>query len=268
MLAKGFHDYTNKKLRKKMPGLKPLVIGVRNIIRWLYIRSLLPNLYPQKTDKKLVRFGPSGDGGYLIPDDLEGIGACFSPGVSLISGFEMDCATRGIKVFLADATVDGPTEQNDLFDFSKVFIGGSTKENFISLDDWVMRSTGDENFDLMLQMDIEGYEYEVLNSISDKLLSRFRIIVVEFHKLDRPNKKNIRAFNRILKTHSCLHIHPNNYYGTVQLRDLSVPRIMEFTFLRKDRVVSSGYQNIFPHPLDFDNTPNPSIVLPKCWYHE
>ena len=29
--------------------------------------------------------GGAGDGGYLVPDDLDGIEYCFSPGVNLIS---------------------------------------------------------------------------------------------------------------------------------------------------------------------------------------
>jgi len=47
------------------------------------VSSLLKKLYPISCDKNLIRFGPKGDGGYLTPDDFEGIEACFSPGVSL-----------------------------------------------------------------------------------------------------------------------------------------------------------------------------------------
>lgn len=257
-----------KNSAKKIPGLKPLVVEIRNSIRWLRLRSLLRSLYPISTDKTLVRFGPCGDGGYLIPDDLAGIQACFSPGVSLISGFEMDCANRGINVFLADRSVDCPAEQHDLFHFSKTFIGGTTRDDFVSLDDWVTNSVSDESCDLMMQMDIEGYEYEVINHTTNKTLERFRIIVIEFHGLDSLGIGKIRAFKKILRTHSCLHIHPNNCCGSIQLRNLVIPRVMEFTFLRKDRISTGEFQGVFPHALDFDNTPNPSIVLPECWYYK
>lgn len=53
-------------------------------------------------DKGLIRLGPMSYEGYLIPDDLEGIEACFSPSVGFNSIFEKDCADRGMKVFLAD----------------------------------------------------------------------------------------------------------------------------------------------------------------------
>ncbi len=39
--------------------------------------------------------GGENDGGYLVPDDLEGIEYCFSPGVSNIATFELDCLNRG-----------------------------------------------------------------------------------------------------------------------------------------------------------------------------
>ena len=51
------------------------------------VLNLIQKLHPKKTIKPLIRMGPNGDGGYLIPDDLEGIEACFSPGVDQVSGF-------------------------------------------------------------------------------------------------------------------------------------------------------------------------------------
>ena len=68
------------------------------------LRRMLTALHPQNTTTNLIRVGPSGDGGYLIPDDLDGLVACFSPGVSDISGFEVQCAERGMDVFMADAS--------------------------------------------------------------------------------------------------------------------------------------------------------------------
>lgn len=61
------------------------------------IQSLMDRLAPLSCARKLTRLGPAGDGGYLLPDDLDGIEACFSPGVSLLSGFETECAQRGMR---------------------------------------------------------------------------------------------------------------------------------------------------------------------------
>ena len=235
------------------------------------LQSLVHKLYPMSTDKELIRLGPEGDGGYLVPDDLAGIEACFSPGVSLISGFEKDCADLGMKVFLADKSVDQPAESHDLFYFTKKYVGVTTSDDFMTVDDWVASSLPESQKDLMLQIDIEGYEYETFLGMSDSLMRRYRIIVAEFHSLDQLWSRPFfllasRAFEKILQTHTCIHIHPNNCSGLLNREGLSIPRMAEFTFLRNDRICNSSYANVFPHPLDFDNTDNPHLPLPKCWY--
>jgi hypothetical protein len=235
------------------------------------IQSLLQKLYPVSCDKELIRFGPKGDGGYLLPNDLEGIEACFSPGVAFVSGFEKDCADLGMKIFLADKSVEQPTEVHKLFSFTKKFVGVTSNDDFITMDNWVASSLPESQSDLLLQIDIEGYEYEVFLSISDKLMRRFRIIVVEFHYLKQLwnspfFKLAARAFEKILQTHTCVHIHPNNRFGSIQKKGLDIPHLLEFTFLRNDRIANPSYQNVFPNPLDYDNTDNPPLILPKCWY--
>ena len=238
------------------------------------LQLFLQKLYPIASDKELTRLGPKHDGGYLVPNDFIGIEACFSPGVADSSGFEKDCADLGMKVFLADKSVEGPAEAHQLFHFTKKFIGITSNDEFMTLDDWVSLSLPEKNSDLLLQIDIEGGEYEVFLSTSGALMQRFRIIVAEFHFLDKLwNKaffeKAKQVFDKILRTHSCMHIHPNNYCPPIQKDGLIIPPVMEFTFLRNDRInkYNSSYQGVFPTPLDYDNfNTNPPLTLPKCWY--
>lgn len=234
------------------------------------VRTLIRRLSPQETDRTLIRLGPVGDGGYLVPDDLIGIETCFSPGVSSVSGFELDCANRGMKVYLADASVASPPDQHPAFHFSPKFLGASTSGNFVTLDQWVAEADIPSSGDLLLQMDIEGFEYEVLLSMTDALLARFRIIVVEFHGLEnlwsRPwFQITSRAFEKLLKAHTCVHIHPNNSRGVFHLNGLSIPCDAQFTFLRTDRISAMKAATSFPHPLDGDCTSIPTPPLPSCW---
>lgn len=236
------------------------------------ILALMKSLYPLKTEYPLIRLGPVGDGGYLVPDDLTGIEACYSPGVSAVSGFEKDCAKRGMEVFLADRSVEGPAECDEKFHFEKKFLGATVDQDFMTIDDWVnTHSTGER--DLLLQMDIEGYEYEVFLSMSDHLLKRFRIMVVEFHTLNHLWNKPYfailsRVFKKILQNHDCVHIHPNNVCGQETSEGLKIPQMMEMTFLRRDRVKKSNFATVFPHPLDADNVDKKTLVLPPCWFSE
>jgi hypothetical protein len=252
------------------------IIAARNLLtpatKTEELQSFLKRLYPLAGDKELIRLGPKGDGGYLLPDDLAGIQACFSPGVGFSSEFEKECAQRGMKVFLADKSVNGPISEHELFYFTKKYIGAASNDDFMTLDNWVDSSLPETNSDLLLQIDIEGYEYEVFQSVSESLMRRFRIIVAEFHELNQLwnnyfFKVAAGVFDKILRNHTCVHIHPNNYAGVTQKNGIDIPQVMEFSFIRNDRVENSSYQKTFPNQLDCDNNPfSASLVLPKCWY--
>ena len=237
------------------------------------IKRFITKLHPYVFEKGLVRLGPNGDGGYLVPDDFDGIEGCFSPGVSCISGFEFDCAKRGMAIYMADKSVekpnlDLPTEQ---YDFIKKYIGVVNNDDFITMDEWVNTSAVSKKSDLLLQMDIEGAEYASLLNTSTELLQRFRIMIIEFHYFkDLWNQRffsQVEAtFDKLLQTHSIVHIHPNNNFGIDRKLGIEIPRLAEFTFIRNDRANLREHQQHFPHPLDFDNIPAKSITLPKQWY--
>ncbi|GHS55890.1 hypothetical protein VN1171_10070 [Helicobacter pylori] len=54
------------------------------------VEGFIKSLHPVKTEHGLVRWGAKHDGGYLIPNDFEGIRVLFSPGVGGVSAFEED----------------------------------------------------------------------------------------------------------------------------------------------------------------------------------
>ncbi|MBU6330750.1 MAG: FkbM family methyltransferase, partial [Acidobacteria bacterium] len=233
------------------------------------MRAFATALHPRRTD--LVRIGPADDGGYLLPDVLEGIEACFSPGVGTCSDFELACAERGMQVFLADATVDGPAVDHPAFHFIPKFIGGYDDDTTISLDTWVEAcwpGTGD----LLLQMDIEGAEYASLLAASPALLRRFRVMVVEFHLLGQLAADPFFAiaaslFAKLLADHDIVHIHPNNFCTIIDVAGVPTPQVMEFTFVRRDHLDDLGWATQFPHPLDIDNDPSRPLALPEVWFH-
>lgn len=236
------------------------------------VYSLIKSLRPKLTDKVLIRLGGDLDGSYLLPNDLEDIEACFSPGVGGRSDFELECAVRGMKIYMADGSVEKPAIHHPGFNFIKKFLGGKRGKDFITLEQWLRGVPINEKSDLLLQMDIEGYEYEVLNSTSVKTLKRFRIIIIEFHMLTSLGypfyyQRALKSFAKLLQNHTCVHIHPNNASGMEKVFNIPVPGIAEFTFLRKDRILEESCVEKFPHDLDRDNSHiHTSMVLPEFWY--
>lgn len=237
------------------------------------INELFRSFHPYQINFDLIRLGPDGDGGYLVPDDLEDIEACFSPGVDIISEFELDCLNYGMKLFMADKSVDRPNLDipETKYSFLKKYVGCTNNEEFITLDKWVESSNLKDDSDLLLQMDIEGGEFESLIHVSDSLLNRFRIMVIEFHFMDAlwdPGFYKIAKalFDKILHNHTCIHIHPNNQGGVKSRLGIDIPMYAEFTFIRNDRIKTKEFQSQFPHKLDFDNSKKAHIPLPKEWY--
>ena len=252
-------------------GLLRLGINARRRATAADVLELIGKLQPQDCGKELIRIGGEGDGGYLIPDDLDGLEYCFSPGVNTVCDFENDLASRGIKSFLADYSVDGPPIIRPEFVFDKKFLGSSNRGHFFTLASWKGKYLNDYSGDLILQMDIEGCEYEVIINTPDNLLSQFRIMAIEFHHLDLlfdPFVYSVfsSCFEKILENFYVAHIHPNNVGGSVTLGDIEIPKILEFTFLNKRRVCSTKPQRAFPHKLDNRNSTRETFHLPKCWY--
>ncbi|MEJ2410769.1 MAG: hypothetical protein P8Y48_16060 [Novosphingobium sp.] len=139
--------------------------------------DFLATLRPVETEHPLIRIGGEGDGGYLVPDDLDGIEACFSPGVDKIALFEEDMIARGMRVFQIDASVEESPLKHERNQFERKFLGIVSRNHFITLDDWVKEKAGATSGDLLLQMDIEGAEWLTLAQVSEETLKRFRVIV-------------------------------------------------------------------------------------------
>ena len=80
---------------------------------------------------------------------------------------------------------------------------------------------GDEK-DLILQMDIEGAEYDVLTFESAESLNRFSFMIIEFHSLNKMFDRYFlqmitSVFEKIYRNFSICHVHPNNCCGVSSL---------------------------------------------------
>ncbi len=227
---------------------------------------------PTPIDVELIRLGGQGDGGYLVPNDLENIEACFSPGVSTIAHFEEEISKYGIKSYMIDFSVDNAPHYNPLFDFEKKWLGISDGANFIRLEDWVNEKCPNSTGDLMLQMDIEGAEYENILDTPEVTFRRFRTMIIEFHKMELLTCRPVfdfyyQVFSKLLRNFSVIHIHPNNCCGVYKYKNFEIPRVIEFTFQRKGSFELANKTPSFPHSLDRKNVErHPELILPKCWW--
>jgi hypothetical protein len=249
-------------------------IFISQTTKTLDLQKLAQSLHPVITKYELLRIGKNSDGGYLIPNDLEDIAACFSPGVEQNSSFELDLQSKtGIPSHLADLSVDGPPSNFTPKSFIKKFLGPINTDTHITLAKWIEDQQEHlHDQDLLLQMDIEGDEYTTILATSDEVLNKFRIIVLELHHIESWANPYVFSivevfFKKLLNNFHIVHNHPNNHGKLLNLNGFVVPQFMEMTFLRKDRSPIEGYSNEFPHALDRPcYAGHPEIALPSNWH--
>lgn len=246
------------------------------------VKDVIDHLIPLPCPYELIRIGGNQDGAYLVPSDLGGIEACFSPGVANTKLFEDELAFNyQIKSHLCDFSSDLSLFTTPLLEgmqtFEKAWLGNNLDSNTITLQDWIDRRCPDQNKDLLLQMDIEGAEYSIIPFLDEASLSRFRIIILELHNLGNilhdHNFRSLvlRTLSRLMSFHACVHAHPNNCCGYVyeDSLDCIIPNVLEVTLLRRDRFsgdVSRFIKPQLPHPCDITNAlPKAPIHLNRYW---
>ena len=236
--------------------------------------GLIMKLQPIKTQFELMRVGSDHEGGYLIPDDIEDIAACFSPGAETKLTFGKDLFDSfGINSHLADYSIIEPPKNVQSLSFTKKFLGPVNNKECITLDSWVKGTPEyDSKKDLVLQMDIEGEEYSTIIATPEEILHRFRIIVIKVHNIDKWGhpaffKIATSFFDKLLQQFNVVHAHFNNHGTVVNVSGVELPETIEFTFLSKSRSDSLGKVNSLPDELDRPCDPEQyDRALPDIWY--
>lgn len=239
------------------------------------LTRVLKKFRPIDTGLPLIRVGPDGDGGYVMPDDLIDCVGLLSPGVGDIADFDLSFAQRGIKVVELDHTIESPPFIHELVEFLPLRLGASPGPGCKTIAELVTLFPA--SGDLVLQLDVEGDEWACLALVEPSILLRFRMLTVEFHRLDEfltdPRLRTLAeaVLDRILENFVVAHSHVNNGGKILSLRErgakILLPATLEVTFLRKDRLkVMSGLPAAVPNPLDYpNNAGRPESPIPFEW---
>jgi hypothetical protein len=219
---------------------------------------------------KKIRLGGSSDGSYVtIEPELKNNndGIAYSFGISTSDPWSMEMAERGYNVFQYDGTIENSPDNHPMIHFFKFMITGSpdTKPDEKNLKQ-ILNDHGHHEKNIMLNIDIEGAEWDFFDSITKEEMLQFEQIIVEFHgfSLNDNDQEKMSILKKINETHQCIHLHGNNCAPVIILKDLNLlPTVMEASYIRKD----PHYEFIkccdeFPGKLDFPNAPFlPDIYL-------
>jgi hypothetical protein len=201
-----------------------------------------------------IRLGNNGDGGYVI-GDLDCSYDCYiSAGVSTEESFSRDFIEKynmdQTNCFAFDGTIENyPYEYTKKISYIKKNISNFEDDHHTNLV-WLIQKY--EN--IFLKMDIEGSEYNWLNSLSEDEVRKFLQITIEFHGVctDYCGCK-YKALAKLATTHYLIHAHGNNNGGIGG----GVPDVIELTYVNKKYFEKPPHYNIqvLPCSLDYSNIP-------------
>ena len=224
-----------------------------------------------KVPNNLIRIGPQEDGGYVIVDNIN-YDLFISCGIANDVRFEESFLDiHKIKCIAFDGTIESfPLYRNNM-EWIKKNIGYINTPNITNLKEYIENKSN-----IFLKMDIEGSEFNWLDSMSIGDLNKFNQIIMEVHWPFDTYRANM--LNKLNNTHYLVHIHGNNYCdrdipkhlpsgrtydGTVTINNnlgiITLPEVFEVTYIKKSLFNNIDVNPIkinFPTILDFPNNPN------------
>jgi len=216
---------------------------------------------------RYVRVGCDGDGGYVMLDDFTSkqIDAAYSFGIGGNVSWDESMAERGIDVFMYDHSISEPPKHNEKFHFFELGLTGHHKgENLGTLASVVAQNGHAGNTNLILKMDIEGCEWDVFDESDPELLNQFSQIVLEFHGLSEhveadDHVKQIGILEKLNKSHQVVHVHANSAGYVEFVGPLTLPNLLEVTYVRRSDFVDMFSTNTRSFPTELDRSTFPFL---------
>ena len=89
---------------------------------------------------------------------------------------------------------------------------------------------------MILKIDIEGMEWEFLNTVESDILKKFDQIIFEFHNIIKPQTINIvKMLEKLNQTHDLVHLHGNNSSNLLKVGYSYIPDVFEATYVNKEK---------------------------------
>ena len=167
-----------KKILKKI--LSNFGISTYGTVKKKEILKIIDLLRPLNLGHDYIRLGGISDGSYIVPKILNDINSVFllvMEEIVLLKKFRK----FGIKSFWL--TIRLTLQPNLRILIIKKFGKSYSSNNSININDWIETSVSLNQKKMILQIDVEGSEYEIIHAITENNLQKFDIIVIEFHNL-------------------------------------------------------------------------------------
>lgn len=201
---------------------------------YLALQEMIP-LYAVPSGGRLVRIGNQNDGGYIMLDDFKNRNIAYSFGIDGDVGWDDAIADRGLDVYMYDHTISSLVRTRKEFHFFQQGIAGRKEGMKDTLASFVYQNGHKNKHHMILKMDVEGTEWDFLESVDDETLFQFDQIVIEMHDLLDVSKygKIISGLEKIGRTHYAIHVHANNWGAAVYTEGKIIPDTLEVSYVNR-----------------------------------
>ena len=210
-------------------------------------------------DKKKVRIGKKGDGGYVLFNDFKNIKIAYSFGISNEISFDKELSEKNIDIFMYDHTIEKINEPNSKFHWKKIGLSGKkeTNNNLKTLKDIIKENGHTREKDMILKMDIEGYEWDSFLYMNFNILRQFKYIIVEFHFSDSYKSIYSKVLKKLNKTHQIFHLHCNNCGQYINFDGYNICNSLEVSYvIRQGNTFTKYNENNSKNDVDYNNCNN------------
>ncbi|MDR3175285.1 MAG: hypothetical protein LBU06_01955 [Desulfovibrio sp.] len=243
-----------------------------NVEEESYVKEILKLIKPMMAVTSLspgkIRIGENRDGGYVMLNPGFQGGVAYSFGVSSHSPWDDEMAARGFHVFQYDGTMQPPQAKPNLHFHPYNITGDRDPQPDCKNIENIISDLGHEKENnIILQIDIENAEWDFFAAISEKTLSKFSQIIVEFHRLTdfghNIRQKHLDVLKKICITHQSIHYHINNYGNVAVFSSCNIGYAIEVTYVRRQgNNFMPDYGEYPVYALDYpDNPMLPDIYI-------
>ena len=212
--------------------------------------------------RQLIRKGRPHDGGYIMVDHDLHNAVAYSLGINDDVSWDLDMAALGCQIYQYDHTIPRlPIEHPNFHWYKKGIAAKPTDDGLLERLDRLIEANGHTGRDdLILKMDIEGFEWETFESMSEPTQLQFSQIVLEVHMLvlGGPERQTriARVLEKLYRTHQPVHVHANNHGYVGIVGGVMMPDTMELTYVRRADHQFTLCHRIFPSEFDMRCKPD------------
>ena len=222
-------------------------------------------------DHSLIRIGEqTRDGGYIMANDFESGGIAYSFGINNDVSWDLNMARYDYQIYMYDHTIPKLPDTNEHFHYYHEGISGvdETLQPLKTLKYFINKNGHSKTKNMILKMDVEGAEWDFLETVDTKTLKQFDQIIFEMHNLVRPScaDRALKLLKKLNKTHQLIHLHGNNSGYLLTVGDTIFPDVLEASYVNKDNFYTFEDELVvLPSPLDVPNDMGRPDVILGLW---